>query len=340
MKRFVLLIPCLMLFILVYAQSWMNYSGNIVAPLSSKIGIGTTTPEDKLHVVGGSIRIGNEDNEPEDLANNILKFGDGNYVQIGEWENDDMLSFRATRYKFTTAKVGIGVIPQYNLDVQGKLYLRTVDRVNNWGYSYLYWPGHSLVMGSPSGQNAHVSIDLKPGGYTGTTLGSKICLFTATAPNVHEQKIEINSKGNVWFNTSGKFGIGTDNPRYTLDVTGITHVNNLITDSYVGIMTTAPLYPLDVRGAIRANEIVVDIVSGADYVFEDSYPLRSVEDLASYIGTNKHLPEIPSAQEMETNGVSVSNMQIQLLQKIEELTLYMINQEKEIQRLRSIIEGK
>ena len=109
-------------------------------------------------------------------------------------------------------------------------------------------------------------------------------------------------------------------------------------DSRVGIGTQNPQYSLDVNGTIRAKEIRVE-TTGADFVFADDYQLRPLSEVKTFIAENKHLPEIQSAQEMQENGVSVSELQTRLLQKIEELTLYLIQQEETIQELRQEVES-
>ncbi len=106
----------------------------------------------------------------------------------------------------------------------------------------------------------------------------------------------------------------------------------------VGIGITSPSYKLDVAGTIRAQELIVE-TTGADFVFADDYQLRPLNEVKAFIAENKHLPEIQSAQEMQENGVSVSELQTQLLQKIEELTLYLIQQEETIQELRQEVES-
>ena len=105
--------------------------------------------------------------------------------------------------------------------------------------------------------------------------------------------------------TQGNIGIGTEN------------TNN---------------YKLSVKGKIGAEEIEV-IQTIADYVFEDDYNLRSLEEVEQFIIKNKHLPEIPSAKEFEGKKVAVGKMQERHLQKIEELTLYIIDQNKRIKKL-------
>jgi len=100
----------------------------------------------------------------------------------------------------------------------------------------------------------------------------------------------------------------------------------------VGVGTSSPDALLAVKGAIHANEVRVDLsVPGPDYVFESDYKLASLEEIKNYIDQNKHLPEIPSAKEMEKNGVQLGEMNMLLLKKIEELTLHILEQERKIQ---------
>ena len=106
----------------------------------------------------------------------------------------------------------------------------------------------------------------------------------------------------------------------------------IATDGSVGIGMSNPAHELDINGTARANEIIVE-TGGADFVFEDNYDLRPLEEVERYIGEHGHLPEIPSAAEMQANGAKLGKMQTKLLQKIEELTLYIIEQKKQIETL-------
>ncbi len=102
----------------------------------------------------------------------------------------------------------------------------------------------------------------------------------------------------------------------------------------VGIGTTTPDDKLTVKGRIHAEEVKVDLsVPGPDYVFKEGYDLRSLEEVQEHILENGHLPNIPSAQEMEKNGLELGIMNIKLLEKIEELTLYMIDVNKRVELL-------
>jgi len=97
----------------------------------------------------------------------------------------------------------------------------------------------------------------------------------------------------------------------------------------VGIGTPTPHYKLDVNGTIRATEILaVSPDSFPDYVFKPNYELSKLEDVDFYIQNNGHLQNIPSASEIKEKGMSLVDMQVKLLQKVEELTLYAIKQQK------------
>jgi hypothetical protein len=102
----------------------------------------------------------------------------------------------------------------------------------------------------------------------------------------------------------------------------------------VGIGTYAPDEKLTVNGKIHAAEIRVDTsVPAPDYVFKIDYKLLSLNEIEHYVNTNSHLPDVPSAVELESKGVNVSEMQMLLLKKIEELTLHAIRQEKVMKKL-------
>lgn len=104
----------------------------------------------------------------------------------------------------------------------------------------------------------------------------------------------------------------------------------------VGIGTTAPGYLLSVDGTVNAEEVIVSNVAGADFVFEEDYDLRSLEETEKFIEANKHLPEIPSAADMAENGLGLKEMNILLLQKVEELTLHLIEQNKRIDQVEQV----
>ncbi|MBS7256707.1 hypothetical protein [Flavobacterium branchiicola] len=113
------------------------------------------------------------------------------------------------------------------------------------------------------------------------------------------------SGGGIW-NSSGNVGIGTENPDAKLAI----------------------------NGTIHSKEVKVDLnVPAPDYVFANDYKLKTLEEVESYVKENSHLPDIPSAKEFEKNGVHLTEMNMALLKKVEELTLYSIEQNKRLTKI-------
>ena len=104
----------------------------------------------------------------------------------------------------------------------------------------------------------------------------------------------------------------------------------------IGIGTSDPKgYRLAVNGKIRAQEIKVEALPWPDYVFEKDYQLQTLQETEKHIKDKSHLPGIPSAAEVKANGIDLGEMNAKLLQKIEELTLHLIEKDKHIENLES-----
>lgn len=112
-----------------------------------------------------------------------------------------------------------------------------------------------------------------------------------------------------------------------------------ISNGNVGIGTSQPTQKLSVKGKIRAQEIIVDAGPWPDYVFEEDYSLTPLDSLEQFIKTNKHLPNISTSLVVEKEGIELGELNKQLLQKIEEITLYLIHQQKDIRDLKSEIQS-
>jgi hypothetical protein len=113
------------------------------------------------------------------------------------------------------------------------------------------------------------------------------------------------------------------------------------TNNFVGIGTDKPDAMLAVKGTIHTQEVRVDIGPAAwpDYVFKQTYQLRSLTSVKAYIDKNHHLPDMPSEAEVAKEGVNLGEMNKLLLKKVEELTLYLIEINDKLQRQASINEN-
>jgi hypothetical protein len=165
-------------------------------------------------------------------------------------------------------------------------------------------------------------------------------------------------------------GINTSNPGARLDINGVngqlrlsggniaaglwtSPTDNLYlanwNDGYKGIqinMTTGNVgvgtftleSRLTVNGKIKAEEVEIVVDVPADYVFEDNYQRMSLLELSKYINVNKHLPNVPSASELKESGWQVGEMSNKLLEKVEELTLYLIELKNQCDDQKKLIE--
>ncbi len=95
------------------------------------------------------------------------------------------------------------------------------------------------------------------------------------------------------------------------------------------------LFRVEASGIVRARRVRVDTETWPDYVFEEHYSLMPLHEVETYLKTNKHLPAIPSESEIKSSGIDLGEMQVKLLEKVEELTLYLIEQNKEIEKLKA-----
>jgi hypothetical protein len=192
-------------------------TGKAVIVDQGNVGIAEPLPVEKLHIGSGNAKIGKNSVWASATDDRTLKFGDGDYVTIGETGGDDFMEIKGKQIKLTTS---------------GGIF-------------------------SPAG-------------------------------------------------------------------------NILIPNGNVGIGTITPSHKLSVNGIIRSKEILVEAAPWPDYVFADEYKLQSLSEVEKYINENNHLPNFPKAKEIETNGQSVGEIQRKMMEKIEELTLYIIELNKRI----------
>lgn len=296
---------------------------------NGNIGIGTTAPADKLHISSGNIILDNGTVPSIFTGTGSAELG--RYLRItnatglttpagfkagGLLVADDFNYANPSKNDLVIkGKVGIGaaVSGTYSLMVNGPLNA-TGLYVNNQQYISSQW----TTSGSNVYYNGPVGI--------GTTLSS----------NPNNYNLFVNGK----LNTTGGLYV---NDQLFVSSQWTSSSSTIFYNGTVGIGT--PLssnpnnYVLAVNGKIGAKDVHVEKTSATwpDYVFKADYSLPDLKQVESFINDNQHLQDVPAAKEIEAKGYTVGEMDAILLKKIEELTLYIIQQQKEIEALKAKI---
>jgi len=136
----------------------------------------------------------------------------------------------------------------------------------------------------------------------------------------------------------GSSGSGTSSLIFNVKGTGDAMIKRSLRIGNLAASGSYANFALSVDGDMIAKRCVIQIDNWADYVFDNSYSLPTLNELEQFVNANKHLPGVPSEQEVISNGVDIAEMNKILLQKVEELTLYVIEQHKRISRLEAEIQ--
>lgn len=196
----------------------------------------------------------------------------------------------------------------------------------------------TFYVGYASGTSNQGNTNTFIGAYSGakaTGEGNVLIGSYAGYGETDSNKLHINNAYNVtpliWGDFSkyliklnGKVGIGNDFGAFPIFAGGldISH------------------YRLIVKGGILTEEVRINLQADwADYVFSDSYKLKSLEEVEKYIEDNGHLPNVPSAKQVKEEGIELGEITKIQQEKIEELTLYLIQQNKEIQELKEMVKN-
>ncbi len=235
------------------------------------------------------------------------------------------LAFRTNsleRFRITeTGNIGIGIanpITKLHVSGDGENCAILIQNKNTLGSLQLAHAGGDYFY---SNQSKKGDVILR-----GATQGSLIITNEGAPGGVNDikfatQNTESTSQVRMMINKAGKVSIGTTN-----------------TPAFVGEFNISA-YTLFVKGGVLTDELRVR-TGWADYVFANNYALKPLEEVEKYISQNNHLPNMPSAKKVENEGVSVGDMLRLQQEKIEELTLYLIQQNKEIQALKELSKDK
>lgn len=288
--------------------------------LSGNVGIGTTSPDVKLHV-NGTVKFQNL-GTPTTLVNLLATDTAGNVFEtpISSFSGGTITNSLTLNETTLTSDVN-GEISQVDLS--------SID--TNTDNQMLSLVGNTIEI---TGGN---TIDLSAIIPNATTVSNQINTnneLITTVNGVSSAPVSLPSNGvssTIWQVNNNEISLIND---------GNVRIGNVSNTDVIGN------YKLSIDGKLWAEEIeVVETIAAngfrttpkqwADKVFEDEYDLKDLKEVQKFIEENGHLPEIPSEKEVKENGVELVEMNVLLLQKVEELTLYILKQQQEIQEMKS-----
>lgn len=279
-------------------------SGIQVGVTGSKVGIGTATPTDALQVVGTISATGGKSTDWN------TAFSWGNHATQGYVKGLGLSANRVPLWNGTNM-VNSAIAENGGLIGIGVTTPATALHVSTNSVEAMRINGGSTTF-PPAGMFVSFYENATYRGYIGSYSGAASDMDFGTGSG----------------NTTGSLHLTIQaDPKLTVKPNG---------DVAIGTTTPATGYKLSVAGKVMCEELKVQLqTSWPDYVFASEYPLKSLDEVSAFIDINGHLPGLPSASEMEkAGGVEVGTMQVKMLEKIEELTLYVIQLNDQLAKLK------
>jgi hypothetical protein len=336
-----------------YGQTqWTTSGTGIYNTNAGNVGIGTTNPQTKLHIVGGEIRLAGLGTSGIPSAS-VLSFYDSNnvtrYGYIGDasaGNSDIYLTADIGALHFgtngandrlfinTLGNVGIGTTtPATPLDVNGRIQTNTGILFNN-GKAWDISLNSANIFFNETGTATRFTI-LAGGnigiGTTNPTVPLHIMQSAVANTDIPMQKWDPSTTG-YGLTLSNYNGIHGIDYRFTQLTNGTSTQVLMFQGGNVGINTPDTHgYRFAVNGEAIATSMTVKLYANwPDYVFKKDYTLPSLAEVKTYIEQNHHLSEMPSEQQVAKDGINLGEMVKLQTKKIEELTLYLIEKDKQL----------
>lgn len=341
------------------AQSLWDSTGTNIYYTAGNVGIGTTNPQERFHVAsGGSMRLDNQGRYFITRSNVTSEMFTATNGQGSGWMINATYGGSGNPQGNSTFSIDPG---QHNtaagyLDFDGNsknwsfnLSATSTGIGNSVSWKRVAFFDDSEITLSPTGSSTHFNIRSNGNVGIGTDNATRLLHVKGSTTDVVSafestdsgtQIVLTDNSGSLRFGTlsNGAFALSIGGDASSTTGANVTEAMRVTSVGNVGIGTTTPGNELEVNGTARAKEVIVEATGWPDYVFSPEYELWTLAEIEAHIKTNGHLPEVPTAKEVEEEGQHLGEMQQLLLKKIEEMTLHLIELKKENEALKERVE--